>query len=74
MKNFVKSGNLEGKREQDFYGNYQVPFDLITRKAVVPANEEIERNPRARSAKLRIAEKNEMTEGKKIRRLPLGRC
>ena len=57
VKNFVKSGNLEGKREQDFYGNYQVPFDLITRKAVVPANEEIERNPRARSAKLRIAEK-----------------
>ena len=57
VKNFVKSGNLEGEREQDFYGNYQVPFDLITRKAVVPANEEIERNPRARSAKLRIAEK-----------------
>lgn len=57
VKNFMKSGNLDGKIEKDFYGNPLSPFKLISRKAIIPSSEEIERNPRARSAKLRIAEK-----------------
>lgn len=57
VKNFMRSGNLEGKIEKDFYGNPLTPFKIITRKAVVPTDEEIEINSRARSAKLRIAEK-----------------
>ncbi len=57
VKNFMKSGNFEGKIEKDFYGNPQVPFRLISRKPIIPTKEEILRNNRARSAKLRIAEK-----------------
>ncbi len=57
VKNFLKSGNFTGNIEKDFYGNPLSPFKLITRKAIVPDEEEIESNPRARSAKLRIAEK-----------------
>lgn len=57
VKNFLKSGNFSGSIEKDFYGNPQTPFRLISRKAIVPDEQEIEANPRARSAKLRIAEK-----------------
>lgn len=57
VKNFMKTGNLEGNLEKDFYGNPLTPFKLATRKAIVPNEEEIEINSRARSAKLRIAEK-----------------
>lgn len=57
VKNLVRSGNLEGKVEKDFYGKPLVPFKAITRKPAIPTDEEIDRNPRARSAKLRIAEK-----------------
>lgn len=57
VKNFMKSGNLEGKIEKDFYGNPLSPFKLISRKAIIPDDEEIATNSRARSAKLRIAEK-----------------
>ena len=57
VKNFIKCGNVEGKIEQDFFGNIQTPFKLINNKVIVPSQEEIERNPRSRSAKLRIAEK-----------------
>lgn len=57
MKNFLKSGNFEGKVEKDFYGRVKRNFELVNRKVIVPSEEEIERNPRARSAKLRIAEK-----------------
>ena len=57
VKNFIRSGNFEGKIEKDFYGNADMPFRKISRKPIVPGTEEIERNPRARSAKLRIAER-----------------
>lgn len=57
VKNMMKTGNVEGKSEQDFFGNLTTPFKLINNKVIVPNEEEIERNPRSRSAKLRIAEK-----------------
>lgn len=57
VKNFLKTGNFEGKSEQDFFGNFKSPFKLVNNKVVVPSEKEIERNPRSRSAKLRIAEK-----------------
>lgn len=57
VKNFMRSGNLEGKIEKDFYGNQLTPFKMITRKAMVPNEHEVEANSRARSAKLRVAEK-----------------
>ncbi len=56
VKRFIQSGNFEGVVEKDFYGNVQVPFKK-TGKFIVPTKEEIEENPRARSAKLRVAEK-----------------
>lgn len=57
VKNLMKTGNIEGKAEQDFFGNTQTPFKLINNKVIVPTQEEQTRNPRSRSAKLRIAEK-----------------
>jgi len=57
VKNFFKSGNIRGEQEKDFYGNINRPFKLITKKAIVPTTTEINQNSRARSAKLRIAEK-----------------
>jgi len=63
VKNFFRSGNTEGKREQDFYGNFISPFRLINRKVIVPGEDEIRINPRSRSAKLRIAEKTEQKNG-----------
>lgn len=57
VKNFMKSGNFEGKIEQDFFGRVMSPFDM--KKVIVPTDEELERNPRSRSAKLRIAIKKE---------------
>lgn len=58
VKNFFKSGNVNGDVEQDFFGNVKTPFTLISKKVIVPGAEELERNNRARSAKLRIVEKN----------------
>ncbi|MEL7118771.1 MAG: 16S rRNA (cytosine(1402)-N(4))-methyltransferase RsmH [Bacteroidota bacterium] len=58
VKNFMKTGNVKGEVEKDFYGNISRPFTLINKRAIVPNDEEIKLNPRARSAKLRIAEKN----------------
>ena len=57
VKNIMKTGNVEGKTEKDFFGNVQSPFRLVNNKVIVPDEAEIERNPRSRSAKLRIAEK-----------------
>lgn len=57
VKNLMKTGNIEGKAEQDFFGNVQTPFKLVNNKVIVPTDEEQARNPRSRSAKLRIAEK-----------------
>jgi 16S rRNA (cytosine1402-N4)-methyltransferase len=56
-KNFIRTGNFEGKLEKDFYGNVQSPFLAINRKVIVPDAKEQEENPRSRSAKLRIAER-----------------
>ncbi|MBW8323179.1 MAG: 16S rRNA (cytosine(1402)-N(4))-methyltransferase RsmH [Prolixibacteraceae bacterium] len=58
VKNFIKSGDISGKQEKDFFGNVESPLVAINRKVIVPGEEELERNPRSRSAKLRIAEKN----------------
>jgi len=57
VKNFIKSGNFEGKIEQDFFGNILNSFKAINNKVIVPDDNEIKNNPRARSAKLRIAER-----------------
>lgn len=57
VKNFMKTGNLEGRSEQDFFGNVNTPWKLITRQPITPSEEEIQLNPRSRSAKLRVAEK-----------------
>ena len=55
VKNFMRSGNFEGKVEKDFFGRATTPFEIVTRKPVVPTAEELESNPRSRSAKLRAA-------------------
>lgn len=57
VKNVMKTGNPEGKVEQDFFGRVASPYRLVNNKVIVPTAEEQERNPRSRSAKLRIAEK-----------------
>lgn len=57
VKNFMKSGNFKGEIKKDFYGNPQIDFKLINKKPIIPAEAEIKVNKRARSAKLRIAEK-----------------
>ena len=57
VKNFFKSGNFEGSQIKDDFGNIYRPFKILTKKPIVPEKEEVSRNVRARSAKLRIAEK-----------------
>lgn len=57
VKNVMRSGNAEGRQEQDFYGRVKSPLHLINNKVTTPSAEELESNPRSRSAKLRIAEK-----------------
>jgi len=56
VKNFMRSGNIEGKMEKDFYGRLTTPLRAVG-KVIAPADDEVERNPRSRSAKLRVAEK-----------------
>jgi 16S rRNA (cytosine1402-N4)-methyltransferase len=57
VKNFMKTGNFEGEEKKDFFGNLETPFRLINKKGTTPGDEEIAINSRARSARLRIAEK-----------------
>lgn len=57
VKNVMKTGNAEGKVAQDFFGRIESPFMLVNNKVITPQQDEIENNPRSRSAKLRIAEK-----------------
>ena len=57
VKNVMKTGNAEGKMIQDFYGRIETPYRLVNNKVIVPTDEEQQRNPRSRSAKLRMAEK-----------------
>lgn len=67
VKNFMRSGNIEGKMEKDFFGNELSPFTVITKKAIKPNEEEIVNNTRARSAKLRVAEKRFTTPQRKTK-------
>jgi 16S rRNA (cytosine1402-N4)-methyltransferase len=57
VKNMLKAGNAEGQVKQDFFGRLEKPFRLVNNKVIVPTDEEQQRNPRSRSAKLRIAER-----------------
>lgn len=57
VKNIMKTGNVEGKRQQDFFGRVETPYSLTASKPIVPSSEEQAQNPRSRSAKLRIAER-----------------
>ena len=59
VKNVMKTGNAEGKRQQDFFGRVETPYTLVNIKVIVPSEEEQTKNPRSRSAKLRIAERVE---------------
>ena len=58
VKNIMKTGNTEGDETKDFFGNISSPFKLITRKPIIPDDNEQAKNPRSRSAKLRVASKN----------------
>jgi len=57
VKNFLRQGTFTDEATTDLFGNRQVPFRLITRKPILPTEEELKQNPRSRSAKLRVAEK-----------------
>ena len=59
VKNFIRSGNAAGRQEKDFYGNLIAPLSAVNTHVITPSAEETERNPRGRSAKLRVAEKTE---------------
>ncbi|MGN0232637.1 MAG: 16S rRNA (cytosine(1402)-N(4))-methyltransferase RsmH [Muribaculaceae bacterium] len=56
VKNFIRTGNIEGRIDKDFFGRINAPMEAVNNKVIVPDEAEIERNPRSRSAKLRIAE------------------
>ncbi len=62
VKNWLKAGNAEGTPQSDFYGNIRRPFEVVTRKPIEPTEAEIQQNPRARSAKMRVAEKREAAQ------------
>jgi len=59
VKNFIKAGNAEGKIAEDFFGNKSIPLIKINRKPILASEQELKLNNRARSAKLRIAEKKQ---------------
>jgi 16S rRNA (cytosine1402-N4)-methyltransferase len=54
----MKTGNIKGEIEKDLYGNYDKPFSIITKKPIEASEAEVKENPRARSAKMRVASKN----------------
>jgi len=58
VKNMIKTGDAEGKTEQDFFGRVKSPLTAVNNKVITPMEAEVQSNPRSRSAKLRIAEKN----------------
>ena len=60
VKNIMKAGNAEGRVRQDFFGRTEAPFRQVSNKVIVPNEEEQQKNPRSRSAKLRVAERNKM--------------
>ena len=60
VKNVMKAGNAEGRVRQDFFGRTEAPFRQVSNKVIVPNEEEQQKNPRSRSAKLRVAERNKM--------------
>ena len=60
VKNIVQKGKLHGVLEKDFYGNPLKPFDAVVRKVITASSEELEKNSRARSAKLRVASRNNL--------------
>ena len=62
VKNFIKTGNVEGTLRQDVFGRADTPLEAVNRKPILPAEEEIAQNTRARSAKLRVAERKEMPD------------
>lgn len=62
VKHFMKTGNASGEQDKDFYGNIRRPYKVISKKALVPNDDEIQKNTRARSARLRVAEKRTMEE------------
>lgn len=62
VKNFIRTGNITGETEKDFFGRVSTPFKAVNNKVVTPSDAEIESNPRSRSAKLRIAEKKNVEE------------
>ena len=57
VKNYIKTGNAEGVAKEDFFGRREISYRQVNSKVIVPSNDELQRNPRSRSAKLRIAEK-----------------
>ncbi|MFA6949552.1 MAG: 16S rRNA (cytosine(1402)-N(4))-methyltransferase RsmH [Lentimicrobiaceae bacterium] len=63
VKNFMKAGNFDADIKKDFYGNIMAPYKPITRKPIIPSDPELEENPRSRSAKLRVAERNDDDRG-----------
>lgn len=63
VKNYIRSGNFDGKAEKDFYGNVKTPLKAVNRKVILPSQTEIESNGRARSAKLRVATLNKSSDG-----------
>ena len=63
VKNFMRTGNVEGRQEKDFFGRVNTPWRVITGKVIVPDDDEVSRNPRSRSAKLRVAELLDTTSG-----------
>ncbi len=67
VKNFMRSGNIEGRVDKDFYGRVNTPWQLINNKVIVPSAQEVARNPRSRSAKLRIACKKAPQQDEKKR-------